>query len=74
MNLEAGQSPFSHRRADPVSPEWRISHRKLWHEAANKCISQVRLKRSGAWWYIKQANRVLALRGHHLQRHLCEGL
>jgi hypothetical protein len=31
-------------------------------EAANKCISHVRLKRSGAWWYIEQANRMLALR------------
>ena len=31
-------------------------------EAANTCISHVRLKRSGAWWYIEQANRMLALR------------
>ena len=31
-------------------------------EAANKCISHVRLKRSGAWWYVEQANRMLALR------------
>jgi Uncharacterised protein family (UPF0236) len=31
-------------------------------EAANKCISHVRLKRSGAWWYIEQANHMLALR------------
>ena len=31
-------------------------------EAANKCISHVRLKRSGAWWSIEQANRMLALR------------
>jgi Uncharacterised protein family (UPF0236) len=31
-------------------------------EAANKCISHVRLKRSGAWWYIEQANYMLALR------------
>jgi hypothetical protein len=32
-------------------------------EAANKCISPVRLKRSGAWWSIEQANHMLALRG-----------
>jgi hypothetical protein len=31
-------------------------------EAANKCISHVRLKRSGAWWYIEKANHMLALR------------
>lgn len=31
-------------------------------EAANKCISHVRLKRSGAWWYLQQANHMLALR------------
>ena len=31
-------------------------------EAANKCISHVRLKRSGAWWYIEKANQMLALR------------
>jgi hypothetical protein len=31
-------------------------------EAANKSISHVRLKRSGAWWYLKQANHMLALR------------
>jgi hypothetical protein len=31
-------------------------------EAANKRISHVRLKRSGAWWYRKQANHRLALR------------
>ena len=31
-------------------------------EAANKRISHVRLKRSGAWWYVEQANRMLALR------------
>jgi hypothetical protein len=31
-------------------------------EAANKCISHVRLKRSGAWWYLEQANHMLALR------------
>jgi hypothetical protein len=31
-------------------------------EAANKSISHVRLKRSGAWWYLEQANRMLALR------------
>jgi hypothetical protein len=31
-------------------------------EAANKCISHVRLKRSGAWWYVEKANQMLALR------------
>jgi hypothetical protein len=31
-------------------------------EAANKSISHVRLKRSGAWWYVEQANHMLALR------------
>jgi hypothetical protein len=31
-------------------------------ESANKAISHVRLKRSGAWWYVKQANEMLALR------------
>ncbi len=31
-------------------------------EAANKCISHVRLKRSGAWWYLEKANHMLALR------------
>jgi hypothetical protein len=31
-------------------------------EASHKCISPVRLKRSGAWWSIEQANRMRALR------------
>lgn len=31
-------------------------------ESANKFISHVRLKRSGAWWYVEQANVMLALR------------
>ena len=31
-------------------------------EAANTCISHVRLKRSGAWWSLEQANHRLALR------------
>ena len=31
-------------------------------EAANKSISHVRFKRSGAWWYIEKANQMLALR------------
>ena len=31
-------------------------------EAANKSISHVRLKRSGAWWYLEQAHHMLALR------------
>ncbi|MFQ5796904.1 MAG: ISKra4 family transposase [Candidatus Bipolaricaulia bacterium] len=31
-------------------------------ESANKFISHVRLKRSGAWWYVEQANGMLALR------------
>lgn len=31
-------------------------------ESANKFISHIRLKRSGAWWYVKQANQMLALR------------
>ena len=31
-------------------------------ESANKFISHVRLKRSGAWWYVEQANKMLALR------------
>lgn len=31
-------------------------------ESANKFISHVRLKRSGAWWYVTHANNVLKLR------------
>jgi hypothetical protein len=31
-------------------------------ESANKCICHVRLKRSGAWWYVTNANHMLALR------------
>jgi len=31
-------------------------------ESANKCICQVRLKRSGAWWYVANSNHRLALR------------
>lgn len=31
-------------------------------ESANKFICQVRLKRSGAWWYVTNANQMLALR------------
>jgi Uncharacterised protein family (UPF0236) len=31
-------------------------------ESANKFICHVRLKRSGAWWYVKNANQMLALR------------
>jgi Uncharacterised protein family (UPF0236) len=31
-------------------------------ESANKCICHVRLKRSGAWWYVANANQMLALR------------
>ena len=31
-------------------------------ESANKCICHVRLKRSGAWWYVENANHMLALR------------
>ena len=31
-------------------------------ESANKCISHVRRKRSGAWWYAEWANVMLALR------------
>jgi hypothetical protein len=31
-------------------------------ESANKFISHVRLKRSGAWWYVERANEMLALR------------
>ncbi len=31
-------------------------------ESANKFISHVRLKRSGAWWYITNANSILKLR------------
>jgi len=31
-------------------------------ESANKFISHVRLKRSGAWWYVERANMMLALR------------
>ena len=40
-----------------------------WHqvqsggiESANKFISHVKLKRSGAWWYAERANVMLALR------------
>ncbi len=31
-------------------------------ESAHKFISQVRLKRSGAWWFVLNGNRMLALR------------
>ena len=31
-------------------------------ESANKFISHVRLKRSGAWWYVERANLMLTLR------------
>jgi hypothetical protein len=31
-------------------------------ESANKCICHVRLKRSGAWWYVTNANQMRALR------------
>ena len=31
-------------------------------ESANKFISHVRLKLSGAWWYVERANLMLALR------------
>jgi Uncharacterised protein family (UPF0236) len=31
-------------------------------ESAHKFISHVRLKRSGAWWYVEKANHMLALR------------
>lgn len=31
-------------------------------ESANKFISHVRIKRSGAWWYISNANNILKLR------------
>jgi len=31
-------------------------------ESANKFISHVRLKRSGAWWYVDNSNHILALR------------
>lgn len=31
-------------------------------EASNKTICHVRLKRSGAWWYVENANYMLALR------------
>jgi hypothetical protein len=31
-------------------------------ESANKFICHVRLKRSGAWWYVTNANQLLALR------------
>ena len=31
-------------------------------ESANKFIGHVRLKRSGAWWYVTNANQMLALR------------
>jgi hypothetical protein len=31
-------------------------------ESANKFISHVRLKRSGAWWDVSNSNHILALR------------
>ena len=31
-------------------------------ESAHKFIGHVRLKRSGAWWYVERANQMLALR------------
>jgi hypothetical protein len=50
----------------------RVKHRALRRkgypigsggiESANKFISHVRLKRSGAWWYVERANEMLALR------------
>ena len=30
--------------------------------APKKAMSRVRLKRLGAWWYVEQANQMLALR------------
>jgi hypothetical protein len=48
--------------------KYRASRRKGYPigsggiESANKFISHVRLKRSGAWWYMEQANQMLALR------------
>ncbi len=30
--------------------------------SVNKCICHVRLRRSGAWWYVINANQMLALR------------
>src|SRR5207248_7141626 len=46
-----------------VRPQRRLSHRE-WRgtESANKCICHVRLKRSGGWWYVENANHMLALR------------
>jgi hypothetical protein len=32
-------------------------------DSANKVIGHVRLKRSGAWWYLTNVNQMLALRG-----------
>jgi len=31
-------------------------------ESAKQCIGQVRLKRSGAWWYAVKSHQMLALR------------
>ena len=31
-------------------------------EASHKCVCQVRLKRSGAWWYAANSTHMLALR------------
>ena len=39
-------------------------------EAANKSISHVRLKRSGAWWYRRAGQPHAGLALCHLQRHL----
>ena len=30
--------------------------------APKKAMSRLRLKRSGAWWYVEQANQMLALK------------
>ncbi len=30
--------------------------------SSNTCIGHVRLKRSGAWWYARNCNQMLALR------------
>ncbi|MDI6886860.1 MAG: ISKra4 family transposase, partial [archaeon] len=31
-------------------------------ESSNKTVCHIRLKRSGAWWYVEKANQMLALR------------
>ncbi|SRR6266511_3650124 len=47
-------------RPAPVGTEEPIGSGGI--ESANKCLCHVRLKRSGAWWYVEKAHQMLAWR------------